>query len=105
MTERPSEADALREHPDFRHAVPTPDHFIPLLYVAGLAAASKRSADVLIDGYALGSLSMTSFTLDAERLTDDGDRRPGANLPDPAVVSAEDANIQGKASSGPLARP
>ncbi|HEX2518471.1 MAG TPA: 4,5-DOPA dioxygenase extradiol, partial [Castellaniella sp.] len=37
-----SPADILKsvEHPDFAMAVPTPDHFIPMLYVAGLAAAS-----------------------------------------------------------------
>lgn len=93
MKERPSEAAALRNHPDFRHAAPTPDHFIPLLHLAGLTAAANRSAEVLIDGYALGSLSMTSFTLEAKCPADVGDRRPGANLPDPSVVSAEDANV------------
>jgi 4,5-DOPA dioxygenase extradiol len=93
MKEHPSETAALRDHPDFRHAVPTPDHFIPLLHLAGLAAASKHSAEVLIDGYFLGSQSMTSFTLEAKCTTDRGDRRPGANLPDPALVPAEDANV------------
>ncbi len=48
---------------------------------------------MLIDGYAVGSLSMTSFTLEAKRPTDGGDRRSGADLPDPAVVPCEDANI------------
>jgi 4,5-DOPA dioxygenase extradiol len=93
MTERPSEAAALREHPDFRLAAPTPDHFIPLLHLAGLAAASKQNAQVLVDGYAFGSLSMTSFTLDAECPTDGGDRRPGASLPNPEDVPAEDTNV------------
>jgi 4,5-DOPA dioxygenase extradiol len=93
MKERPSELIALRDHPDFRRAAPTPDHFIPLLHLAGLTAASKQSAEVLIDGYAFGSLSMTSFTLEAKCPTDGGERRPGADLPDPAVVPAEDANV------------
>lgn len=93
MTERPSDAPALRDHADYGHAAPTPDHFIPLLHLAGLASASKQVAQVLIDGYALGSLSMTSFTLEAKCPTDGGDRRPGASLPDPRDVPAEDTNV------------
>src|SRR5580658_5225616 len=30
MTERPSDAVALRDHADYRRAAPTPEHFIPL---------------------------------------------------------------------------
>ena len=41
-------------------AVPTPDHFIPLLYAAGLAAEG-RDAQAILRGYAMGSLSMTCF--------------------------------------------
>ena len=92
MTERPGDVPALQDHADFRRAAPTPEHFIPLLHVAGLASASKEVAQVLIDGYALGSLSMTSFTLDAKHPPDGGDPRPGAGLPDPRKVPAEDTN-------------
>jgi 4,5-DOPA dioxygenase extradiol len=63
MTDAPADVTKLQEHPDFARAAPTPDHFIPLLYVAGLAAAAGQTADVLADGYAMGSLSMTSYTL------------------------------------------
>ena len=52
----------LRDHPAYDLAVPTPDHFIPLLYVAGVAAARGVTAPPLVAGYAMGSLSMTSFT-------------------------------------------
>jgi hypothetical protein len=44
MTGRPSEAAALRDHADYRRAAPTPEHFIPLLHLAGLASAAKQSA-------------------------------------------------------------
>ncbi len=92
MTESPSDAPTLRDHADYRHAVPTPDHFIPLLHLAGLASASKKAAQVLIHGYALGSLSMTSFTLEGNCPADEGDRRPGASLPDPRDLPAEETN-------------
>ena len=65
MTTSPGDVAALQQHAAFDLAVPTPDHFIPLLYLAGLAAAADRPAEVLVDGYAMGSLSMTSYTLDA----------------------------------------
>src|SRR4051812_352645 len=49
MAGDPTEAPALDRHRDFHTAVPTPDHFIPLLYLAGLAGASNQGTDVLID--------------------------------------------------------
>ena len=64
MLDDPAEVAALTTHPDFAAAAPTPDHFIPLLYLAGLGAATSRAAEVLVDGYAAGSLSMTAYTLD-----------------------------------------
>ena len=63
MTEDPGDITRLRQHDAFRLAVPTPDHFLPLLYLAGLASATGQGANVLVDGYAMGSLSMTSYTL------------------------------------------
>ena len=75
MTNAPDELAALKNHDDFAMAAPTPDHFIPLLYLAGLAAAGSRPTDVLVDGYAMGSLSMTShlgcYTLGCHPLQSD----------------------------------
>jgi 4,5-DOPA dioxygenase extradiol len=44
--------------------VPTPDHYYPLLYLAGLAGAAGRPMELMLEGYLGGSLSMTSYTLD-----------------------------------------
>jgi 4,5-DOPA dioxygenase extradiol len=63
MARDPSDVATLDGHRDYGYAVPTPDHFLPLLYLAGLASAAGAGTDVLIDGYAYGSLSMTAYTL------------------------------------------
>ncbi|WP_246648754.1 4,5-DOPA-extradiol-dioxygenase [Bradyrhizobium canariense] len=65
MAEDPAAILKLNEHPDFARSVPTPDHYIPLLYTAGIAAAEGRSQP-LIRGYSLGSLSMTSYNVGPE---------------------------------------
>src|SRR5690606_34965237 len=66
MRTDPSQIGRLQDHPAYDLAVPTPDHFLPLLYVAGLAAASGRPASTLVDGYSMGSLSMTAYGLDVD---------------------------------------
>ena len=93
MTGAPGEVLGLHSHRDYAAAVPTPDHFIPLLYLAGLAAAAGRPARTLVEGYAYGSLSMTAYTLDAacpEAPTAPPDAAP---IPDPDVVPADETNI------------
>ena len=74
-------ADILRtaEHADYPLAVPTPDHFIPLLYLAG--AADGDAVRPLVRGYAMGSISMTCYGVgvDVEATQEPSD---AATLPD-----------------------
>ncbi len=70
MTTRPGDAPMLADHPDYALAVPTAEHFLPLLYTAGIAAASGDAVTALARGYAMGSLSMTCHAvgLDAAQI-------------------------------------
>jgi 4,5-DOPA dioxygenase extradiol len=91
MLTDPTEFPLLDAHPDYRTAVPTPDHFIPALYLAGLAGGAQADrTDVLVDGYAYGSLSMTAYTLGLECRTTTVDG--GAPLP-PADTPPDGSNI------------
>ena len=90
MLTDPTDAARLGAHRDYRTAVPTPDHFLPLLYLAGLAGAASPGAAasdgvvVLVDGYAYGSLSMTAYTLGLpcpDAAGEGGSPQPPAGLP------------------------
>ena len=61
LTERPEDALTLIEHPDVRLAVPTADHFLPVLYSAGIAAGAGEKLEAFTKDYLWGSLSMTSY--------------------------------------------
>lgn len=79
MADDPGSILRLAGHADYALAVPTPDHFIPLLYIAGLAAAGEGSRP-LLRGYAMGSLSMTCYGVGAGGEAD-VDGRGAAGLP------------------------
>ena len=107
MLTDPAGIAGLDAHRDFASAVPTPDHFIPLLYLAGLAAAAgdgearggvprdgaaapDGTTRVLVDGCAYGSLSMTAYTLGLDVPAAAG-TGPAAQAPD--GVPADGTNL------------
>lgn len=90
MLSRPSEAVSLQGHNDFGTAVPTPDHFIPWLHLAGLSSASDEHVDVLVDGYSYGSLSMTAYTLGVTGVSGTETNSPAQQ---PPYVPADASNI------------
>jgi 4,5-DOPA dioxygenase extradiol len=92
MASDPAEVATLDGHRDFDNAVPTPDHFIPLLYLAGLASSVGVGTDVLVDGYAYGSLSMTAYTLGLDApIAVSGEGASAAALP--VDVPVDETNI------------
>jgi len=59
LSDSPGDILKVAEHRDYDLAAPTPDHFVPLLYLAG--AADGESIAPLVRGYAMGSISMTCY--------------------------------------------
>jgi 4,5-DOPA dioxygenase extradiol len=92
VRDRPGGILELVDHADFDLAVPTPDHFIPLLYIAALADAAGDTLDVLVDGPAYGSLSMTSYMLGAD-CPDPTSETAAASVAQPASAPPDQANI------------
>jgi len=88
LARNPGEILKLVEHADYALAVPTPDHFIPLLYLAGIAAQDGQ-ADPLVRGYAMGSLSMTCYGVGTQ--LDVKEAEGAATLP--SGVPADQSNM------------
>lgn len=86
----PGDVLRLAEHPDYAVAVPTPEHFIPLLYLAGLAEAEGAVPQALLRGYSLGSISMSSYGLGPDLPIC---RRGSEGAEIPANVPPDQANI------------
>ena len=89
LSESPADILRLAEHPDYDAAVPTPDHFIPLLYIGGFAAACGERMEPLVRGYAMGSISMTCYGVGADLGCEDAEG--AATLPE--GVPADQTNI------------
>jgi 4,5-DOPA dioxygenase extradiol len=80
----------LQGHADYVAAVPTPDHFLPLLYIAGIAAASSTPASSLVRGCTLGSISMACYGVGADGIgCTDGSDAAGV----PEGVPADQTNL------------
>jgi len=62
MTTDPDRAHELERHPGYPICSPTPDHFLPLLYFAGLAAASGEHVGRPFDDAGRG-LGASSFAI------------------------------------------
>jgi 4,5-DOPA dioxygenase extradiol len=93
LVTRPADLPRLRSHGDYARSVPTPDHFLPLLYLAGLAGAASRPLEPLVEGLAYGSISMAAYALDAAAPIRRVDPAPAGGIPDPAVIPPEDTNL------------
>ncbi|MBS1695566.1 MAG: 4,5-DOPA dioxygenase extradiol [Actinobacteria bacterium] len=91
LTSDPTDALQLLGHRDYQAAVPTPDHFIPMLYVAGTAAAATDALDVLVGGHSYGSLSMTSYTVGMPAAVETSDA--GGAAPSDSDLPADQCNI------------
>jgi 4,5-DOPA dioxygenase extradiol len=94
LTESPESILEMSRHADFALAVPTPDHYLPVVFLAGLGTAAATPLDVLVDGCAYGSLSMTSYELGAHvRPHEDAGEADAGELPDPAAAPLESTNL------------
>ena len=94
MTRRPGDVASLTRHADYARAVPTDEHFLPLLYLAGMCEAAGETAHAFIEGCTMGSISMTSYVLGAPGPREaTGAKASAAGLPDPRQVPPDDTNL------------
>jgi 4,5-DOPA dioxygenase extradiol len=93
LLDKPGNVLSLQAHQDYDAAVPTPDHFIPMLYLAAIADAAGEAPEVLVDGYAHGSLSMTAYTVGVTcPQQQDASTEGSVPLPDPQLLPPEETN-------------
>ena len=93
MTSDPAALAGCERHPDYAASVPTPEHFLPLAYLAGVCSAAGELAQPFVEGGTMGSLTMTSYVVGASpRAAGNGETGRAGALPDPAVVPPEQTN-------------
>jgi 4,5-DOPA dioxygenase extradiol len=94
MTTEPHRLPEVQAHPDFAASVPTSEHFLPLLYLAGICQATGEPARPFVEGCTMGSISMTSYVAGMDRAPAQGKSSGAASaaLPDPGTVPPEDTN-------------
>jgi len=61
MLHDPASLAGVVDLPEWPRAAPTPEHFIPLLYLAGLASEPGSNCEVVVRGGTMGSLTMPSL--------------------------------------------
>ena len=90
MKESPGDLPRVVSHPDYAMAVPTPEHFMPLYYLAGLCDQAGKAASAFVEGGAMGSLTMTSYGLDLGEIASPGGGSGGTL---PSSVPPEQTNL------------
>jgi len=90
MTESPGDLPRVVSHPDYAMAVPTPEHFMPLYYLAGMCAQAGTAATAFVEGGAMGSLTMTSYGLGLGDIASSGG---GSGSTLPRSVPPEQTNL------------
>ncbi|HXW81520.1 MAG TPA: hypothetical protein VEJ84_18595, partial [Acidimicrobiales bacterium] len=93
LLSQPGDAVALGSHRHYRDAAPTPDHFIPMLYFAGLASEASMRVRSIAHGYVYGSISMAAYGLGVENLGQEDQLHQGACATPPLEVPADESNI------------
>lgn len=93
MTSEPGRLPSVTAHPDYEASVPTPEHFLPLLYIAGLARAAGEPAAAFAEGGTLGSLTMTSYLVGGTPPAASAAGGEGGALPDPDRVPPGQTNL------------
>jgi len=87
LLSNPADVTMLGSHPDFDLAVPTPDHYLPMLYIAG--SANEEPLESLVDGHVAGSISMAAYTLGLSQQPEQvGEFPPGSEFPDVPITES-----------------